>query len=96
MASKIKFKLGDRVTLKTNPTNQVYEIVWYKDNDATCAISSNNMRKIEKVKNLTLANEEVSDNYSSSYGGEEDDSYDEYNGEDKSSDDDYNDDDYDY
>ena len=92
MNKKPKFKLGDKVTINFKP-NEVYEIVYYKDNDTTCGVMNGNIRYIEKVKNLTLIEEQYND--ASSYGDEESDG-EEDNREDKSSTEEYNDDDYDY
>jgi len=53
MAKKTKFKLGDSVTVKDKPF-KIFKIVYWKDNDQTCAVADGSCRYIEKVKNLTL------------------------------------------
>lgn len=48
------FKLGDMVSNNLYPGN-VYELVWYKKDDKTCALlSSNGRRSIAKVKDIKL------------------------------------------
>ena len=92
MAKTPKFKVGDKVATILEP-KIIFELVWYKEGDATCAIQNSRLRSIVKVQNLTLVEEQYDD--ISSYGDEESDG-EEYNREDKLSSDDYNDDDYDY
>jgi hypothetical protein len=92
MAKTPKFKVGDKVATILEP-KIIFELVWYKEGDATCAIQNSRLRLIVKVHSLIRVEEQYDD--TSSYGDEESDG-EEYNQEDKSSTEEYNDDDYDY
>jgi len=47
-----KFKLGDKVTVAKDPA--IWELVWYKDGDDSCAIQNNRVRALAKVSQLKL------------------------------------------
>jgi len=46
-----KFKLGDKVKIATEP-GSIFEIVWYKEGDTTCAIQDYRNRLLAKVSQL--------------------------------------------
>lgn len=46
-------KQGDKVTCTTHPES-VWELVWYKAGDATCAIQNEKYRYIVKVATLKV------------------------------------------
>ena len=46
-------KVGDKVTCVSYPG--IWDLVWYKEGDATCAIQNDKYRYIVKVATLTLA-----------------------------------------
>jgi hypothetical protein len=48
----MKLKQGDKVTCITQPG--VWELVWYKEGDATCAIQNKKYRYIVKTATLQL------------------------------------------
>ena len=48
----MKLKQGDKVTCITQPG--VWELVWYKKGDTTCAIQNKKCRYIVKVATLTV------------------------------------------
>ena len=52
-----KFKLGDKVTTINNLG--IWELVWYKDGDDSCAIQNSRVRALAKVTQLKLASEET-------------------------------------
>ena len=52
-----KFKLGDKVTVAKDPG--IWELVWYKDGDDSCAIQNSRVRSLAKVSQLKLASEET-------------------------------------
>ena len=45
-------KLGDKVTCLTQPG--IWELVWYKEGDTTCAIQNKSQRYIVKTSTLKL------------------------------------------
>ena len=45
-------KVGDKVTCTTHPG--IWELVWYKKGDNTCAIQNDKYRYIVKVATLKL------------------------------------------
>ena len=47
-----KFKLGDKVTVAKDPG--IWELVWYKDGDDSCAIQNSRVRSLAKVSQLKL------------------------------------------
>ena len=49
-------KQGDKVTCMTHPG--VWELVWYKEGDTTCAIQNEKYRCIVKVATLTKDKED--------------------------------------
>ena len=51
-----RLKLGDKVTCMTH--FGVWELVWYKEGDTTCAIQNSTHRCIVKVANLKAFIEE--------------------------------------
>jgi hypothetical protein len=48
-------KLGDKVTCLTHPG--IWELVWYKEGDTTCAIQNKSQRYIVKTSILKLIKE---------------------------------------
>lgn len=48
-----KFKIGDKVTSLEYPKSRVFELVWYKEGDHTCAIQDDCLRAVVKVWGLT-------------------------------------------
>lgn len=46
-----KFKLGNKVKIASEP-GRVFEIVWYKEGDTTCAIQDYRTRLLAKVNQL--------------------------------------------
>ena len=46
-----KFKLGDKVKLALEP-GRVFELVWYKEGDTTCAIQDYRTRSLAKTSQL--------------------------------------------
>ena len=46
----MKLKQGDKVTCMTHPG--IWELVWYKEGDTTCAIQNEKYRFIVKVATL--------------------------------------------
>ena len=52
-----KFKLGEKVTTINNPG--IWELVWYKDGDNSCAIQNSRVRALAKVNQLKLASEDT-------------------------------------
>ena len=51
-----KMKVGDKVTCTTHPG--IWELVWYKEGDTTCAIQNKTYRYIVKVSTLTKIKDE--------------------------------------
>jgi len=47
-------KLGDKVISSKFP-DRVFELVWYKEGDETCAVQDEKLRAIVKVSTLSLA-----------------------------------------
>jgi len=47
-------KLGDKV-ISTKYPDRVFELVWYKEGDATCGIQDETLRAVVKVSSLSLA-----------------------------------------
>ena len=52
MSKKPKFKVGDKVTSIGH--KGIWDLVWYKEGDTTCAIKNSHMRAIAKISQLTL------------------------------------------
>ena len=52
-----QMKQGDKVTCITQPG--VWELVWYKEGDTTCAIQNKKYRYIVKVATLTKVKEQL-------------------------------------
>ena len=50
-------KEGDKVTSTQYP-NRVFELVWYKEGDNTCAIQDEKIRAVVKVSTLGLVTQE--------------------------------------
>ncbi len=50
-------KLGDKV-ISTNYSGRVFELVWYQEGDATCAIQDKKIRAVVKVSTLDLVPQE--------------------------------------
>jgi hypothetical protein len=50
-------KLGDKVTSTKYP-DRVFELVWYKEGDNTCAIQDKTLRAVVKVSSLDLVTQE--------------------------------------
>lgn len=48
-----KFKIGDKVTSLEYSESRVFELVWYKEGDQTCAIQDDCLRAVVKVWGLT-------------------------------------------
>ena len=44
-----RFKVGDKVTSSEYQDDRIFELVWYQDGDATCAIQDESLRAICKV-----------------------------------------------
>jgi|TARA_B110000259_G_scaffold161792_1_gene186169 hypothetical protein len=57
MAKKTKFKVGDMV--RSNEHIGIWELVWYKTGDTTCAIQNHNTRALAKVSQLNLIVEDA-------------------------------------
>jgi len=47
-----KFKVGDKVTSQEYSESRVFELVWYKEGDHTCAIQDDCLRAVVKVWGL--------------------------------------------
>ncbi len=47
-----RFKVGDKVTSKEYSESRVFELVWYKEGDQTCAIQDDCLRAVVKVWGL--------------------------------------------
>tara|TARA_R110001592_G_scaffold299307_1_gene570249 strand:+ start:944 stop:1144 length:201 start_codon:yes stop_codon:yes gene_type:complete len=58
MSKKTKFKVGDIV--RSNEHIGIWEVVWYKTGDDTCAIQNNDTRALVKVNRLSLVMEDES------------------------------------
>ena len=52
MAKKPKFKLGDKV--RSTGEIGIWDLVWYKEGDTTCAIQNHKTRALTKVSQLSL------------------------------------------
>ena len=52
MAKKTKFKVGDKVRSANHIG--IWELVWYKTGDNTCAIQNHHTRSLAKVSQLKL------------------------------------------
>ena len=52
MSKKPKFTVGDKVTSIEH--EGIWDLVWYKDGDTTCAIENSHMRAIAKISQLKL------------------------------------------
>jgi hypothetical protein len=51
-----RFYLGDKVTCLTHPG--IWELVWYKEGDTTCAIQNEKYRCIVKTSTLKKVKDE--------------------------------------
>ena len=50
-------KVGDKVTTTQYP-NRVFDLVWYKTGDTTCAIQDEKWRMIVKTSTLSLVTQD--------------------------------------
>ncbi len=50
-------KVGDKVTSSKYP-GRVFELAWYQEGDATCAIQDERLRAVVKVSTLDLVPQE--------------------------------------
>jgi len=50
-------KLGDKVTSSKYP-GKIFDLVWYQEGDATCAIQDERLRAVVKVSTLDLVPQE--------------------------------------
>ena len=55
MAKKTKFKVGDKV--RSNDQMGIWDLVWYKKGDTTCAIQNDSKRVLAKISQLKLVGE---------------------------------------